>query len=307
MQTKHSNLSSRLISIIGTLVVMSAVILVGEKLLKNWPIIAAWHPPNNICWIVLAGGGVYALSSFCLSFAWFNLLKLFGQPQVSGYVCLSMYSRTQIAKYIPGNIFHLAGRHVFANRLCLSQASITGANLYEAICIITAASCVSVACIGVQNTNSSIWLLLLALVSVALPFVINAATRHISGLRKFNLPNHSLPTLLKILLPVYLLYVLFFLVASALLLWVVYQIAGENTPSFFAIAAIFSATWIAGFITPGSPAGLGIREALIVGSLTGIIGESQGLLAALVFRTITVTGDLMFFGTSFLPVSREGA
>ena len=305
MQSRRSSFS-RYIRLIGTLVVIAAVILVGEKVITNWQIIASWHPSINVGWILLIGGAVYAVSSFCLSFAWFKLVKLFGRPKASVYVYQSIYARTQIAKYIPGNIFHLAGRHIFANRLCPGQTSIAGANMYEVICIITAASSVSAACIGVHSTKSSAWLPLLLIASLSLPFFINYATRHIGRLQKFNIPNHSYSALLKIILPVYLLYVSFFLITGAILLWVVYLVAG-TTPSFFFIVAIYSTTWVAGFLTPGSPAGLGVREALIVGSLTGIIGESQGLLAALVFRTITITGDLMFFGTSFLPVSREEA
>ena len=44
-----------------------------------------------------------------LAYAWWNLLEQFG-ASVSKRWAAKIYGLSQLAKYVPGNIFHLAGR-----------------------------------------------------------------------------------------------------------------------------------------------------------------------------------------------------
>ena len=101
--------------------------------------------------------------------------------------------------------------------------------------------------------------------------------------------------------PVYALYLLFYLAAGGLLLAVVYGVARVPDPGTGGvIITAFSLSWILGFLTPGSPAGLGVREAALVAVLSHFIGEANSLFAALIFRAITSGGDLFLFLISFL-------
>ena len=65
------------------------------------------------------------------------------------------------------------------------------------------------------------------------------------------------------------------------------------------IITSFAFAWIAGYITPGSPAGIGVREALIVFSLSRFLGEAESLYIAFVLRIVTLLGDFVFFLISF--------
>jgi len=49
-------------------------------------------------------------------------------------------------------------------------------------------------------------------------------------------------------------------------------------------------------LTPGAPAGLGVREAILLVLLSDHVGDAKILLAAIVGRAITVLGDLLFYG-----------
>lgn len=65
----------------------------------------------------------------------------------------------------------------------------------------------------------------------------------------------------------------------------------------------YAASWIIGFVTPGSPGGIGVREALLILILQMYISESQAVTLALVFRIITTLGDILFFfSSSYLNV-----
>jgi uncharacterized membrane protein YbhN (UPF0104 family) len=65
--------------------------------------------------------------------------------------------------------------------------------------------------------------------------------------------------------------------------------------------------WLAGLITPGAPAGLGIRETVLLLLLSGFVMEADLLMAVLLGRLITVVGDLLFFLSSFLIPARLSA
>jgi uncharacterized membrane protein YbhN (UPF0104 family) len=52
---------------------------------------------------------------------------------------------------------------------------------------------------------------------------------------------------------------------------------------------------LAGLITPGAPAGVGIREFVLYAILHPFVNEAD-LLAAIIFgRIITVVGDILFY------------
>ena len=68
----------------------------------------------------------------------------------------------------------------------------------------------------------------------------------------------------------------------------------------------FGTAWTLGFLTPGAPAGLGVREAVLVALLTPSAGEPAALTAALAFRAATLGGDLLFYLSARLPVFSTG-
>ena len=49
--------------------------------------------------------------------------------------------------------------------------------------------------------------------------------------------------------------------------------------------------WLAGFLTPGAPAGLGVRESVLLIILAPAAGEASILALAALFRIVTVLGD----------------
>jgi len=81
------------------------------------------------------------------------------------------------------------------------------------------------------------------------------------------------------------------------------------TLGYAKLTAAFTASWIAGFIAPGVPAGLGVRE----GVMTIMLAEGspdQTLLGAItVMRVATVLGDLLWFflgGAILHSVAKRG-
>ncbi|EIK95624.1 hypothetical protein PMM47T1_16098 [Pseudomonas sp. M47T1] len=61
------------------------------------------------------------------------------------------------------------------------------------------------------------------------------------------------------------------------------------------IGGAYIIAWLAGLVTPGAPAGVGIREMVLLLLLKGTVQEADLLMATLLGRLVTVTGDLLFF------------
>ena len=299
---------NKLINIAGTLLSITAFWFIGSKILANWSMITSWPHQIPFLWVVFVAACAYATASFSLSFAWNLLLRFLGQSELDARLWHSIYARTQIAKYIPGNIFHFAGRHVLGKKAGISHTVMVGATILEALGLVTAACAVSLIGFvsGSQEPNgTALWYLWGLLTALSLPLLIIIALKYIRPLQMLNLSTRPFTKLLKPLFCAYFFYTLFFLVSGGILLWLVGLVGEIQGPKMSGIVfSAYAASWIGGYVTPGSPAGLGVRESLIVMLLNGIIVEPLSLLVALTFRCITITGDLIYFFTSYITIRK---
>jgi uncharacterized membrane protein YbhN (UPF0104 family) len=77
--------------------------------------------------------------------------------------------------------------------------------------------------------------------------------------------------------------------------------------SLIAIVGGTALAWLAGFIVPGSPAGLGVRDAVLLFYLEPLVGNSAAAVVV-TLRVITIIVDLTLaaiFGLTFLVLERE--
>ena len=61
------------------------------------------------------------------------------------------------------------------------------------------------------------------------------------------------------------------------------------------LTGAFAVAWIAGFITPGSPAGLGVRETILIGILSPVYGLGIAAGIAIALRAVTTLADGLTF------------
>jgi uncharacterized membrane protein YbhN (UPF0104 family) len=72
--------------------------------------------------------------------------------------------------------------------------------------------------------------------------------------------------------------------------------AGTPTPNPAFLTGAFASSWILGFIAPGAPAGLGIREAILSAWLSTAMPAADVVLLVVALRIATTVGDLLNFG-----------
>ena len=89
-------------------------------------------------------------------------------------------------------------------------------------------------------------------------------------------------------------YILFFILTGLIFFGVFYILdPGSSFSSVIEYIAIYSCAWIFGFITPGAPGGIGVRESIMVVLLSDKIGAGNALSGALLFRGITISGEVV--------------
>jgi len=98
----------------------------------------------------------------------------------------------------------------------------------------------------------------------------------------------------------FLLYVLMFITLGFIVDLLAQGLYGVEESRVWFMTGIFAIAWIAGFVTPGAPAGLGVREAVLVMGLTPIYGSGMAVGLSVTLRIVTTLGDGLAFVAALL-------
>ena len=254
--------------------------------------------------------GISSIFYACLismqGLCWHLLLKsLFSKFNIAIKVTLYIYARTSIAKYLPGNVGHFAGRHFFAHQYGIPHQHVGTSYVLEITCLVMAASFLSVMTKSPIILNISPHLLIMiGACSVALIPVL--FIKFFAG-RVFENEKPSILNMYWCILHAILLSIFYFFCSSILFYFFGGIIIKEINFNILEIIGIYSISWLTGFITIGSPAGVGVRESVMIILLSPRIGQADALLISILFRFVTTIGDVIFFVSSFIPWFKQEA
>ena len=261
---------------------------------------------------------LYAAIIPITGWAWARLLSGQGERwRVSRLAAL--LAATQLAKYVPGNIAQHASRAALATRDGMAVKSFFSTVAQETILAAAASVVVGVLMYAISAPGAGrlpddaraglLWVgPLLGLAFIALASV-RVSPQHASA------NPHRLMRVLgrmgglpgaKVALPAFAAYALNYLLIG-LGLWIVARASGmPSSLDFPLVTAAFALSWLIGFLAPGAPAGLGVREGIMVVLLSGAADNAQLLVFVLLARLVTMLGDACNFliGTAWLAVDR---
>jgi glycosyltransferase 2 family protein len=291
-------IKSKILKIFKLAIIFLSFWFIGEKIWEhhNWLQTSALNYELFIT--VFVCSIIYGLSEFLLSFAWRRLLIWFGDKDISTDICNRIYGKSQIAKYIPGNVFHVLGRQILGSQAGIKHIVLAGATVYEILGLISISILIGFSgmlIFGLSNIYFSLYQIIsillttLVITGLAIPLV-----PYLMSLRGIIIPYKGIGDSFLNISKVYLFYFIFFLIAGLLLVVIVNIFLDINFIITAKLVVIFSIAWIAGFIIPGAPGGIGVREAVIIFFITPIIGEAQSIAVAIALRFITLLGDVWF-------------
>lgn len=238
----------------------------------------ALSPSLFVLLVILAGAS--GLSVMLLVVAWKKILGVNGQS-VDVKTTLVIYGLSQLAKYIPGNVFQFAGRQIVAMRYNLRAQAVAKSIVMELLLLVfcgCAFTTLMLPHIFSFITPAMSWFLFACMVAVLILTLFYNATIFTS----------------LILQGTYL------IVTGVLFYTVLYYLdpaSVKGFPTFITITSAFIVAWLVGLVTPGAPAGIGVREAVLVMLLIHL-PQSEVIIAALLSRIITLAGDVLFYFAS---------
>jgi glycosyltransferase 2 family protein len=247
--------------------------------------------------------GIYLLAYLPMTAAWILLARSSGaEARASTLTRILLVS--QIAKYLPGNVGQFLGRawigqqagvplRVSGKAMALELAGVLAA------CAILAIVALSSGLVGAAVGNRASMLSSLVVALAAFGALAGAAIALGKG--------EDRATFAKPLATATALYIALLMLLACSNIMLVFGLSGTVDWNIAGqVAGAFAVSWLAGFVTPGSPAGLGVREVTFYTLLAGTVPQDVLLMTALAFRMATMTGDsIMWLAGMMMPPGAE--
>jgi hypothetical protein len=225
---------------------------------------------------------------------------------------------TILAKYVRGNVVkYLSGAGLSVSRGIPARA--LGVTItIEILLVISAAMAMGmgtgmwsvVGIAAVRRHDKSLMLvagLLLAAIAVLLTFrkfgpllLHRLAPQHAHVLAGDLLPPRGM------MLRAFAIYLLVYACLGLSLVILAHWILPNALQDNWLLVASFSLAWVVGFVTPGAPAGLGVREGLLLLMLAPVYSSTAASVLVIALRLATTLGDVVGFagGLLILPKSQ---
>ena len=256
--------------------------------------------------LVAAAFGLYELIMVASAIAWLLLLRAVGEkPRVVDVLAVSLVS--QFAKYVAGNIAHHVGRIALAcargfdvSRVVVTMGIETGWVVFTGATIsaITILMGIPAVLADAPQMPAAWQIAFVGVVGAVVPFagarILDrwrpGPIRRMLGADAIRLPP------MRVMLSCFAIYAGNYLLMGTILYFLVRQVSGQPSADYWLLTGIFAVAWIAGFIVPGAPGGLGVREAVLLATLGPLYGEVAAVAIAVLLRVITIAGDGLGFG-----------
>jgi hypothetical protein len=276
----------RILNWIGTLLSAISIVFVVVKLQRYSGELSLGGQRNSDLVLYVLFSMIYGGSGILLAAAWCNILTHLGIPS-DFKRDLRIYGLSQVSKYIPGNVFQFLGRQALGLKYGLPGWPLARSAFLEiAVLAISGALFISFALPLFWQRIQPVHAVVIFL---AISALVIGSIYWMSG---------------RFLARALFLDTFFLLVSGGLFTAVLYLVEPEalnlGMGFLWVICGSFVIAWLLGFLTPGAPAGVGIREVVLLWLLGSVVQEPTLLSAVVISRMVTVLGDVLFFGCVLL-------
>lgn len=288
--------------VIGTIVTVIALVFVVKKIVTM-----------DVDWSMFASGRIIALIGGCvlvqtavilfMSMPWVRFVRILSGTNIPMKDALPVYTKSNLMKYVPGNIFQYVGRNQLAADLKISHVDVACATVLDIVCSMVTPLLLIVVLMGknmlelIRTYSTNFLLVLGAGIAVLVLLLLLLRWKFREPLQRYfekyrKLLNRKI--LIRVL-GVFLLYVAQYIISTAMYAVpavFLFDVPAEKLGLFLG-TYLFS--WIIGFITPGAPGGIGIREAVMMLMCGSFLDTDTIMLYAVTMRLISTFGDIAAF------------
>ncbi len=302
------------VNTIGLCVSLLAAVWFFYQLIENNALSSTAWRQSSFWNLILFSAIAYAISGLLLGAAWSVLI---GPPKVDKAHTyksnMAIYGFTQIYKYLPSNVLHLFGRHTLQQSLGYTHSRLALSAVLEFLLLSLTATLLIFLFYDQSLSSETTIRLYLPEFANAWPLkstaLLLAIVFGVASILLFNKQNYNQATQSK-LKPItrfalsVILYTVFFMISVCLLnlLALHLQLVAEFKPSQFIFPLLLA--WLIGTYIPGSPAGAGVRELILVALLSQMGATDAASIAVLGYRIVTVLGDTVLAGINYLVLKK---
>lgn len=301
-------MKTKFIKYIGSLLMVLSILFVVVRLRRldiNYRVIVQ---KNNI-YILLFLSILYGIHIYLLSYSWSRLIKMITGKSISFLETAFVWNKSNMMKYIPGNVFQYIGRNEIAiienlNHLDVALATIVDVliNLLGVfmVVLITYAQGIGV---GIKLFLDNKYYVLIAggIIFVVGVLLISFKKKLASFLERIKVVfvKKNIPIVCKLII-----FYSFWAVYTGLIyICILYEIVGISLTlnNVSIIIGAYLMSWMIGFVMPGAPGGIGVREVAITLMLLPYneIDINDILLAIVIYRLVNIIGDLLGMAASY--------
>lgn len=295
----------RIVHLLGNALMLVAIAFIGYKLCRyreDFTRVFTWKIGLVMLVSALATAAIVVISSYFYG----NLVGRIARKKVPLGMVSRVYCKSNLYKYIPGNVLQYVGRNQIAefsdaghDRVIIASVTEMGMTAVGALLASTIlARRFVLDWLRNQNIGLIVGIIVAGIAVLAAICVILSRKRPrvLLELKAILNPGNTL----------FIAAMLLFIVANqmvngALFTVLLKSLIGTLPREYWGnIAGVYSFAWLVGFITPGAPGGMGIREALLSMLLASVMSPEMITVAVIMNRIVTVVGDLLAYPASGL-------
>lgn len=297
---KNKNNIKKIVKLLGNIAAVIAVIFVVKRFVDMGIDFSLLKQPNIIAALIILIFTIL-ITLLCNGYPWMNLVSFFSGKQLKMSEIIPIYTLSNIYKYVPGNIFQYVGRNRLAVEKEISHIDVAVSTTADVVLSLFWGTLLAVFLIGhsfknilleyKENITFAALICIVILIIVALIMfkykkrLIKYTERYKKAFKKGNMHYLAKSVLY------YIAVAIFSMLSN---LFAMYLILGNdmNINDLIKYTGVYSISYIIGFITPGAPAGVGIREAVML-LFCGEVYQAQIGLYILVQRLAGILSDLL--------------
>ncbi|GHS95113.1 hypothetical protein AGMMS50276_09530 [Synergistales bacterium] len=257
---------------------------------------------SKYAFFILIATGFSALSVFFAACCWQKLMFYFSGKKINFKIVFNFYAKATLGKYLPGNVGHYLSRQVFGASLGLKQTHLAIVSILEILYNAGAAFILSailmrnkifelVAKISTVLDISMFVTTVLFICFSSLVFLFFVFRKNRYFIELISLAKNSGFWLL--LLELFLFASVCLLILGLMLALVIGISVPVGVDNIMVIITSSIISWLIGFVTPGSPGGIGVRETVLVFMLSPLFSKEVILISVVLQRIAMVCGDVL--------------
>ncbi|MBW4488706.1 MAG: flippase-like domain-containing protein [Trichocoleus desertorum ATA4-8-CV12] len=299
-------IGARLKPYLRWVVLGGTLIFLAKALKDHWADVVAIRIEAT-GWLYLAIAlSVTLIAHVWSGWVWGWILRELNQP-VNDLWAIAVYLRTNIAKYLPGNIWHFYGRMQAATAAGISLGAATLSVLLEPLLMAAAALLIALAGNRTPNWGWQIVSLGVVLASVH-PRILNLGIQLLSRLKgkaTNSAATSSSLTITRYPLRPLLGEIVFVGIRGLGFLFTFFAISPLTSSQIPPLFSAFALAWLLGLVVPGAPGGIGVFEATAIALLNRQFSPGIILSVVALYRLISILAESIGAGFAYLQKTQK--